>query len=281
MHPGYRWGRRWAVAVCLFALSMIALPACPAEAGKIAVIFVDPDLNDWQTLFNSPRLSWQAKLYRDAGYQVMARPGTAEEVTQALLHPRVKAITFVGGDVEAAAPTLAGLDASAWRERMTVELQLRDLAAGLPLQDAHDRAERQAANFGLDSMANYSCRSLADASVAEQFVRPGGSYYGMAGRDGTCPLKYSDLLWRDVGQPLLAEHRVTEVAGPDAVCLASQPPTGADCHAWYEYGACLRRAGKADAMGVASLQWQADAHGLGRAFIAGWNGAPSLGDACR
>lgn len=283
---GNGWGVALAMVVsCALSICAVVMPVRAEEPGKVAVIFIDPGLDGWKTYFNSPRMIWQTKLYRDAGYRVVARPGTADEVLHALLRPEVRALTYIGSDGSSetaaakAVPTLAGFDAAEWRVRMSVERQLRYLAKGMPSGEAHDRAMREAAGFDLDSLANYTCGSLATTDLAEQFVRPGGSYYGVAPVKA-CPLNFSSILWTDVDQPWLEEYQVPQTPRPATTCDPAKPPANGDCRAWYEYGACLRRDGKADAMIIASLQWQADGRGLGHAFIAGWNGNPRLAHSC-
>jgi len=48
----------------------------------------------------------------------------------------------------------------------------------------YDTADALSKNFGFHRVANYSCYSYLDPSIAELFVRPGGEYWGT-------PVKYN------------------------------------------------------------------------------------------
>jgi len=186
----------------------------------VAYIFVDPRLSDGKRWMNTPRVSKDTHFYRLKGCEVRYAVGTDENILRAILDRDVKAITFIGeggfgsGRKEgASASTLGQTLASQWREKVFAALreQLENERGMSPDQAARE-ASRMSKNFGLQNVSNYSCYSLVDKSIADLFVRPGGTYWGVPVRYSANILSVTYFLFGDTDY-FLTEYRPK---GPDA-----------------------------------------------------------------
>lgn len=193
--------RNVALMLCVMLLGVVlpGLVVAQQSVPRFAVIFMSPDLQSHMQTLNTPRLIYEAQRLQYNGYTVITRPGTTEEVMNALLNPQVRAIVFAGhGGVQDASgrssPTLAGYAASGWQANYRLALMNRYVQQGMSVDMASAKASRDAQNFGLDQVVNYSCWSLADPSIANLFVRPGGHYWGTRSLYSAYPCDYHLIL---------------------------------------------------------------------------------------
>lgn len=199
------WKRR---ANCIKGLMLLAVIGCVVAGGmqsayavqeKIAVIAIDPKLEKMAFNLNSPRILAEINWYKNNGYRIASVKGDVEGIRRALLDKRVKAITYVGhGDMREGGKyvsSLAYLSAKSWRSNIQAYLTNKYMQEGLSFEEAKARAERETHNFGLERVVNYSCYSLVDTSIAELFVKPGGTYWGSEYKYTGNPLAFIYFIW--------------------------------------------------------------------------------------
>lgn len=175
----------------LILFVLLALHASLHGGGK-AYIFTADDLPLIRgEVWTSPRYYYAMIDYTSSGYLVYPQPATKENILAALLDPETKAMTIFshGGGLEPNTldyiPTAGGnLDAEDWKNLMRAALRKRYEEQGLSSQEARARAAKESENFGLESFANYSCKSSVNMDIGNLFVKPGGVYWGT-------PISYS------------------------------------------------------------------------------------------
>lgn len=184
---------------------------------KIAVIAIDPDLMGGVKFYlNSPRILMEINWYKNNGYRIASVQGTVDGITQALLNSNVKTITFVGeGGLRRPdgkpVSCLAGLGAKGWRAKIRMALIQRYRQNNVPLNEAIKRGTKESQNFNLERVVNYSCYSLFDTSIAELFVKPGGTYYGSSVLYSGNPLSFVYFWFTDKMQFILEPYKVPVV----------------------------------------------------------------------
>jgi hypothetical protein len=198
-----------------FAFLMCWLPT-PSHAARIAVIAVGTNLGTWDRVMSAPRVKYEERYLRSLGYQVQYIVGTTDNIATALAEPQVRAISYFGHGTAASMETL---NASGWKQRMYEHFLLQYRRQGMSQGDASQRATADVQNFGLELVRNHSCSSLANDSLARQFVRPGGAYHGVGGSYVPCPTPF--LLMDNVSM-VLQEYKV-----PGS--LPTMPPQLREC----------------------------------------------------
>ena len=196
----------------LVLLIIGAIPVLGYTSEKIAVIAIDPKLDEWTFNLNSPRILDEIGWYRKNGYQIASINGTVDDIAGALLHPNVKALTFVGhggavGQDGSQISSLANYAALGWQKKIYWVLRERYRQRGMTDSEAAARARKESENFGLERVVNYSCWSLIDTSIADLFVKPGGLYYGSSLQYTPNPMTYLDAIWGNA-QFFLEEYQV-------------------------------------------------------------------------
>jgi hypothetical protein len=182
-----------AVLLALLLALPLGLPSRVAAADdgpRLAILFVAPELGSWEEVTLAPRIAVDAEWYMKHGYSVRFGRATPDRIERALLNPQVRAISYFGHGGTGRTPTLAGLTAAMWRQRVQLTLQKRLSGQGFSPEQAYQLALKRSQNLGLEVVANHSCHSLADPSLAHQLVAPGGSYYGVSTRYVPCPNIY-------------------------------------------------------------------------------------------
>ena len=198
----------FSVMLYLFLLSSAIFPHSLSSAEKIAVVFVSQKFGgdwSWDHIIASPRVAYEINYLRSLGYKVYVNRGNVKIILQALTDPKVRAISYFG---HAAYPSMEDLDASSWRQKVFQSLFQNYSQQGLLPAEAFQRADSESKNFGLELVRNHSCNSLANTSIAHQFVKAGGFYYGVSGKYVPCPSPFA--LFSDVSF-FLDEYKVPVV----------------------------------------------------------------------
>lgn len=193
----------------LAAALAIATPAAPladdAPPQRRALILVQPDLGPRDRVAAAPRVLADKLRYEHAGLLVDVMTASDERVFEAVRDRRIVALSYFGhgpdrrgasrDDPPAGGEIAALFDRTASRWRTDVRLTFQAaLAAEVRDPDAaYCLASLRTANFGFETVRNYSCGSLAEASLAHQFVRPGGTYEGVFGNLVPCPSPFAVL----------------------------------------------------------------------------------------
>lgn len=175
---------------------VLLLPAGFLYGGGKAWIFkadnLPPVVGSLQTW---PRAAVALCNYKYAGYTVYYETATQENILKALLDPETRAITIFshGSALEPGTaeivPTAGGnITASEWKAIMRAALKKRYEEQGLSPEEVRDRVAMESENFGLESFANYSCRSSVNLDIGNLFVKPGGVYWGTTKSYSASPL---------------------------------------------------------------------------------------------
>lgn len=204
-----------------------------AEAQRRAIIFIDPEVSLYESIFQHHRIKVEYDLYVVFGYDVEIKDATEDEIVAAILSDDTDHISFFGhghgSDNPEVTSTMLFMNATAWRARVQVALAKKYRAEGLSSTEARERANRESQNFGLEGMRNHSCSSLADTTLAEAFVKPGGTYSGVGGLYVSCPtptaiLSDVDFFLDDYVVPMPAPAR--DLLTPAALCRKLGPADG-------------------------------------------------------
>ena len=182
--------RLCSTVLCLSFLAFPAFLPSPANAARIAVIVLSPQLGPWDRLTSTPRVTAEIYYLEYLGYKVYIMRGSVDNILLALAEPQVRAISYFG---HAAYPSMENLDANSWRFKAFQFLQGQYIKQGLSQNDAYQWAGAESQNFGLELVRNHSCSSLANAGLAQQFFKPGGVYYGVKGSYLPCPSPFALL----------------------------------------------------------------------------------------
>lgn len=204
-----------------------------ADPKKRAVIFIDPEVTFYESQFQYHRIEIERGLYIAYGYDVEIKKATEDEIVAAIVSGDTDHISFFGhghgSDNPSATSTMLFLNATAWKARVQFELVKKYRAEGLSPTEARERANRESQNFGLEGMRNHSCSSLVDTTLAEAFVKPGGTYSGVGGLYVSCPtpmalLSDVDFFLDDYIVPLPAP--AGDLITPAALCRRLGPADG-------------------------------------------------------
>ncbi|HYE65756.1 MAG TPA: hypothetical protein VD966_09235, partial [Pyrinomonadaceae bacterium] len=192
----------------------IPCPPSQSPAGKKAIIFFSPGLSarDLTFIEGGGVLGWRERrqeefdYLRAQGYSVTEEVGSRENILRALLDKEVRAISYFGHNAYEDKPTIEDDDAKGWKLKVSGELQRRYSRQGLSPDEAFRRAVAESQNFGLELVRNMSCWSLANTSLAQQFVKPSGRYFGVRSRFSPCR---SPMTFCGISSCELEEYRVT------------------------------------------------------------------------
>lgn len=161
-------------ASCI-VIFFLCLTATILHAKKFAVIVTDPKLGSFGKYWNTDRYNYERAYFSSNGYQVFEMDATEENLIKIIIDPNVKAITYVGhggaddnqGNTQ---PTLAGYTAKEWQEIIFRKLYLQYRHRKISIEEARKRVRARVKNFGKDRVVNYSCNSLINNNIADQFV---------------------------------------------------------------------------------------------------------------
>jgi len=245
--------RKYLSLALLFSGLVLAGPGV-AEATKRAVIFIGPDVTFYESLSQRDRIKIEVEGYRAFGYEVEIKKATQAEIVAMIIEGETDRISFFGHghgtDNPQATSTMMSLSATHWRSLVRLELFEKYQAEGLSVADAIDRATAETQNFGFEGMRNHSCSSLVDTTLADLFVKPGGTYSGVPGLYVACPTPY--MLFSDVSfflddyvvpLPAPANNLITPAAlcsrlGPADGCIPGSencvPCPGDNPSVWYD-----------------------------------------------
>lgn len=243
----------WFRALILLMFGVI-FAGTAANAGPRAVIFLDPEVTLYESFFQQDRIKYELFGYQAMGYEVEFKKATEEEIVNTIMAGDTDYISFFGHghgpDNPSATSTMLFMRATDWKARVFAELVKKYRAEGLSAADARSRANRESQNFGLEGMRNHSCSSLVDTTLAEQFVKPGGTYSGVGGLYVSCPTPmalYSDvsLILDDYIVPFpppaasqLDPRTLCDRLGPADGCFPGTanclPCPGTDSLIWYD-----------------------------------------------
>ena len=254
------------VTLAIFLLSLVTgVPSVQSIVRDApenwAIMFLDPNLritSVWTLQENaamSPPMARDRLWFEAQGYTVFVEYGDEETMIRALLDPRVKSISYYGhggGTV----PKFGGRDATSWKNKI-YQIYLRQyLSQGYSQSEAFRLAKEQTRNFGLQDVINRSCGSLVNTSIADLFVAPGKSYYGVTAgfyfpcNPFTCLSDKSDCTVTKYVVPLEEVNRDNEKG------LALQ---NADCSQWPGSVAVWNNAQRrSECRCPADMQWNRD-----------------------
>lgn len=180
MNSGKFLSRQFAAA--FFAIGLFFLGSSQAAyAQKKAVVFVSPGLSSYDKWYAADRIVEEKNLLENLGYSVEQKIGSASNILNALMSKRYKAMSYFGHAVE---PSMESVDAKGWKNKVFVELNRKYTQQNLP--KAFQKANAESQNFGLELVRNNSCYSLSNTTLAHQFVKEGGLYYGVKGKFAPC-----------------------------------------------------------------------------------------------
>ncbi len=172
----------YVVALLLTAISAGAVSRNSPE--KWAIMFVDQDLKVESSGSLIERVSMSIPMSKDRveylakGYKVFVAYAEEETIIRAILDERVKSISYYGhggGTI----PQFGDRNAASWKQEIFKHLLKQYRSAGYSQKKAYDLADAQSQNFGFKDVINRSCGSLYDESLADLFVAPGNTYYGV------------------------------------------------------------------------------------------------------
>lgn len=174
--------------VSFTVMLLLSLSGSFVHAQKIAYILTDPSLGYMGEYWNTDRYKYERAYYAYNGYQVVEVKATEENLIRAIIDRNVKAITYIGhGGAEDSQgnvlPTLGDshgnyITATEWKGTIYRELYMQYRRQGISKEESRKKATGRARNFGKERVVNYSCNSLINHDIADQFVKPGGTYYG-------------------------------------------------------------------------------------------------------
>jgi hypothetical protein len=202
----------------VFILASLQLTLGYSSDRKIAVFLIDPEMGNLADLMMAPRLVDAKRNYSNAGHEIVTVAGNSKNVLKAIMNPSVKVVTYVGhgraptrGQKVCTTPTLAGLDAKQWREKVYGEVMREAFKHGYSEKKAIELAKRWSRNFGFEEVTNYSCGSLVNTSIGELFVKQGGVYWGASELFTPNPAHIIGILYGE-GQFFLERYDVPRVA---------------------------------------------------------------------
>jgi len=228
--------------ILISSLLLLAASAV-AQTTKQAIIFVDPEVLQYadESFFTSMNEGYEWAYYQAHGYSVSFQPATEDNIVAAALDGNTRAMSFFGHGFTSsgATSTILYIDDEAWMSNVFTALRTRYIAAGLSKTEATRRADEESQNFGFDVVRNHSCGSLIDTRLAHQFVRPGGSYFGVPALYYPCPTPYAlgegadwtleEYIVPGVTPPTVISPSVIlspSVTGPDGPCAVDRGPAG-------------------------------------------------------
>jgi len=139
--------RLCSTVLCLSFLAFPAFLPSPANAARIAVIVLSPQLGPWDRLTSTPRVTAEIYYLEYLGYKVYIMRGSVDNILLALAEPQVRAISYFG---HAAYPSMENLDANSWRFKAFQFLQGQYIKQGLSQNDAYQWAGAESQNGHMD-----------------------------------------------------------------------------------------------------------------------------------
>lgn len=205
--------RKYISFAILLPCLVLAAPVA-ADPETRAVIFVDPEITPFEHRFLDKRIESESFFYQFMGHEVVIKEASEDEIVATIIEGQTDFISFFGhghgSDNQDATSTVLFLNADTWKARVYVELVRKYQAEGLTAQQARNRANLESQNFGFEGMNNHSCSSLVDTSLAEVFVKPGGTYSGVRGL--YVPCLTPSAVWSDVS--FILDDYVVPLATP-------------------------------------------------------------------
>ncbi len=163
--------------------------------GKIAYMFVQPNLGPIEELFLSGKIAAWEKKFKEMGYEVRKLPWTTDYAKMAFGDPKMGAFDYYGHnglDTQGSwleklsfkytkkTPAIYGYDADVLKEiifQAKYEFYLKTMSPA----EAQERALKERDNLGLDIANVHACYSADDNSLMDLFVKEGGEFNGNNG----------------------------------------------------------------------------------------------------